>query len=539
MGKQIIYDEEALLGLQEGVALLAKAVKSTYGPKGRNVVIENVPGSPIISKDGITVAQVIELEDPFQNAGAALIKEVAAKTAAEAGDGTTTAIIIAEKMLTDGVKVVVAGINPVRLKKGIETALNVAFKELAHLAKPINSNKELLHIASIAANQDSTLGKLIADAFEKNGLLSIIEVEEAKGVTSALHFTEGGEINGSLLSPWFVTDTIRSEAVLENAAVLITDQKISAASDLLPLLQQIVDEKKPLLIIAKEIQEEVLSMLVTNCRNHVIQCVAAKPTAAGDRLAAEFADLSILTGTELITDEKGHRLKTISIGQLGQVKKVVVGSGKIRFITSDHAKNTSLKKTVSNLQKQFVAAKDSDEKRNISERLTRLSGGVIVLSVGATTETELKEKLYRTDDAVKAVRAALEEGTVPGGGITLLELAKRTSMLVSDDRDEQVGINLFTAALSAPFITMALNAALEPLPMISRLSVVAEGKGYNLNNGELVDMRKAGIIDSVKVLRVALTNAVSIAGELLKIKAVIVEESIENQFNNNMVATRN
>lgn len=538
MGKQIIYNEEALLALQQGVTILAKAVKTTYGPKGRNVVLEKPYVHPVFTKDGITVANNIELEDPYENAGAAIIKEVASQTAAEAGDGTTTAIIIAEKLLSDGIKVVVAGVNPVRLKKGIEIGLGVAIEELNKLSMPVVNNAELINVATIAANHDKELGKLIASAFS-NGVHSIVEVEEAKGVESLLRHTEGGQINGTSFSPWFVTDAIKNEAVVEDALVLVTDQKIASTADILPLLQQIADEKKPLLIIAKEMEDNALTMLVTNNRNHVIECVAAKPSSAGDALRQELEDLALLTGTTYLSSEKGSDLKKISIQQLGSIKKAIVGSGKIRIITNPDMENTLLSSTLNSLKKQFVKGQDEGEKKKISDRLTRLSGGVSVLSVGAASETEMKEKLFRTDDAVKAVRAALEEGTVPGGGISLLHLAKTTTTIKSTIQDEQIGINIFSAAITAPFIVMAQNAGQEPLPMISRLANFPKGKGYNLNNMEVVDMRKAGIIDPAKVIRVALKNAVSIAGELLKIKAVITEETADKPLKKTLHATRN
>lgn len=539
MGKQIIYNEEALLALQRGIAILSRAVKSTYGPKGRNVMLEKKYVYPVFTKDGMTVATNIELEDPYENAGTAIIKEVATQTAAEAGDGTTTAIIIAEKLLSDGIKVVVAGVNPVRLKKGIEIGLKAALEELTKLSIPVANNSELYHVATIAANHDKELGKLIATAFAKNGVYSIIEVEEAKGVESLLRHTEGGEINGALISPWFVTDTVKNEAVVEDAVVLVTDQKIASTADILPLLQQIADEKKTLLIIAKEMQDDVLNMLVTNNRNHVIQCVAVKPSSAGDTLQQELEDLALLTGTTNLSSEKGSDLKKISIRQLGSIKKAVVGSGKIRIIVNPEMDNTLLLSTLSSLKKQFVKEKQEGEKKKISERLTRLSGGITILSIGAATEIEMKEKLFRTDDAVKAVSAALEEGTVPGGGISLLHLSKNIATLKSNIQDEQVGINIFRAALITPFMVMAQNAGQDPLPMISNLANFPQAKGYNLNNLELVDMRKAGIIDPAKVIRVAIKNAASIAGELLKIKAVITEETADKHLKQKLHATRN
>jgi chaperonin GroEL len=539
MGKKIIYDDEALLQLKQGVATLSKAVKVTYGPKGRNVVLENRYGIPSFCKDGVTVAKTIELENPFENAGAQMIKQVAEKTAEEAGDGTTTAIIIAEKLLSDGIKVVVAGINPMLLKKGIEKALDAALKELERMAKPVDTNKELNHIAAIAANQDVMIGNLIAKAFENKGSLNIVEVEEAKGVASQLRWSEGIEINGSLFSSYFINDPVKNEAVLESALVLITDKKIAATADLIPLLQQVVDAKSPLVIIAKEIQEDVLSMLVANCRNHVIQCIAAKSSAAGERLQEELEDVALLTGTEFFSEDKGHQLKNISVTQLGRVNKAVVSNGKIRLIKDDTVNTKTIKKTLDNLHQKFTETKSESERGNINKRIARLTGGVAIISIGATTETELKEKLYRTDDAVRAVRAALEEGTVPGGGITYLQLSKKTSVLKSENREEQIGMNILSAALSAPFIALANNAGLQSPAMIESIINAPAGKGYDLNTGQLVDMRKAGILDPAKVVKTALKNAVSIATELLKIKAVITEEIIINELQNELHATGN
>lgn len=538
MGKKIIYNEEALLQLKQGVATLSKAVKVTYGPKGRNVVMENRFGSPSFCKDGVTVAKTIELENPFENAGVQIIKQVAVKTAEEAGDGTTTAIIIAEKILSDGIKMVVAGINPMLLKKGIETALDSALQELSRLAKPV-TNKELYHIASIAANQDVMIGNLIAKAFENKGSQNIVEVEEAKGVASQLRWSEGIEVNGNLFSSYFINDSVKNEAVLENALVLITDKKIAATADLIPLLQQVVDAKSPLLIIAKEIQEEVLSMLVANSRNNVIQCIAAKSSAAGERLQQELEDLALLTGTEFFSEDKGHQLKNLSVTQLGKVNKAVVSNGKIRLIKDDTVNTKTIKKTLESLRQKLIEAKSEAEKENINKRISRLTGGVAIISIGATTETELKEKLYRTDDAVRAVRAALEEGTVAGGGITYMQLSQKTSLLKSENRDEQIGMNILSAALSAPFIALANNAGLQGPAMIESIINAPAGTGYNLNTGQLVDMRKTGILDPAKVVKVALKNAVSIATELLKIKAVIAEEIIINELQNELHATGN
>lgn len=534
MGKEIIYDIEALLKVKQGVEKMVKEVNTDYGPVGRNVVFED-HGKHIITKDGITVAEHIDLQDPFENMGAQLIRQVSKQTAEKAGGGTTTVAILAGQLLAEGIRLVASGANPIDLQKGIFKAHDIARKKLSEISKPVDGNEDLKNIAVISVNNDIELGSLIAEAFKKRGKETLVQVQEGKSVNTTIEFVEGVEMEGGFLSTYFVTDSSKNEAVLENALVFITSNRISSTNEILPLLIQIAEDAKPVLIIAKDFDSDVLSMLATNNRNNALKCVAVKSTLAGDSLNELLEDISLVTGTEVFSGEKGQDLKTVHIGQLGTVDKVVVSSTKTRILSGKNKNSSRLAEFINLLQNKRQNNTFKGEHRNIEARLARLTGGVVVISIGAATETELKEKLCRVNDGVKAVKAALEEGVVPGGGIIWLQLAKHLETITSAVQDEQRGITIFKKALTAPFIILGKNAGKESLPLLERMMQAAPEIGYDFREDQIVNVWEKGIIDPAKVIRVAMEGAVSVVSELLKTKAAIAE--VKN--NNNKKITIN
>ena len=519
MAKTIMYDIEALIKLKQGVEKMTKAIRTTYGPGGRNVIFKE-NGRYSISKDGSAVAENIDLQDPFENMGAQLIRQVSKQTAENAGDGTTTVAILTGQLLTEGMRLVASGSDPIKLQSGINKAHCFAVKALAEISRPVNLKEDLINIATIAVNNDVKSGKLIAEAFKTKGKETIVHVQESKGVESTIEFVEGIEIKGGFLSSNFVTDTVRNEAVLENALVLITDKRISSVEEIVPILTKIVDSSKPVLIIAKDFDTDVLDKLVANNRNYVIQCIAVKSNLAGLALNELLEDISLVTDTEVFTEEKGQDLKEIPIIQLGTVDKVVVSSTHTRII-SGKDKTPRLESLISILQKRRNNNYNRAELANIETRLARLTDGVAIISIGATTETELKEKLYRVEDGIKAVKAALEEGVVAGGGMVWLHLVKHIEEVTSRDMDEQKGIAIFKRALAAPFIALGENAGIEPLPLLEKMMQASSETGYDFRNDQVVNIWKAGIIDPAKVIKVAMGNAVSVVTELLKTKVAI------------------
>jgi len=521
MAKQLLFSEDARREILRGVEQLAKAVKVTLGPKGRNVVLDKKFGSPTITKDGVTVAKEIELKDPYQNLGAELVKEVASKTSDVAGDGTTTATVLAEAIFREGLKNVTAGTNPMSLKRGIDAAVEAVVKKLKGLSTPIKDKKEVAQVATIAANSDEKIGDLIAEAMEKVGKDGVITVEEAKSMDTTMDVVEGMQFDNGYLSPYFATDTDRMECVLEDPFILIHEKKIAALKDLLPLLEKVARASKPLLIIAEDIEGEALATLVVNRIRGTLTCCAVKAPGYGDRRKAMLEDIATLTGGRAITEELGEKLENIDISDLGKAKRVridkenttiVEGAGKTQEIT---ARINQIKKQISD--------NDSDyDKEKLQERLAKLAGGVAVINVGAATETEMKEKKARVEDALHATRAAVEEGIVPGGGVGLIRAAAELSKLKLSD-DEQIGVEIVKKALEAPVRQLAENAGLEGSVVVQRVKSEKGNIGYNVNTDKYEDMIKAGVLDPAKVSRTALENAASIAGLLLTTEALITD----------------
>ena len=522
MAKQLLFSEEARRKILEGVAKLAQAVKVTLGPKGRNVVLDKKFGSPTITKDGVSVAKEIDLEDPYENMGAQLIKEVAEKTSDIAGDGTTTATILTEAIYREGLKNVTAGANPMSLKHGIDKAVEKVIEELKKLSKPIKDKKEVAQVASIAANCDKEIGDLIAEAMDKVGKDGVITVEEAKAMATTLEVVEGMQFDQGYLSPYFATDAERMECVLEDAYILIHEKKISSLKDLLPLLEKIARSGKPLLIIAEEVEGEALATLVVNKIRGTFSCVAVKAPGYGDRRKAMLEDIAILTGGKAITEELGIKLETVDLNDLGRAKKVKVDKENTTIVEGA-GKTTAVNARVSQIRKQ-IEENDSDyDKEKLQERLAKLSGGVAVINVGAATETEMKEKKARVEDALHATRAAVEEGIIPGGGVGLLRtIPVLEKMKLSGD--EQIGVEIVKRSLEEPIRQLTNNAGLEGSVIVQQVKQEKTNVGYDVSQDKYVDMIDAGVIDPTKVTRSALQNASSIAGLLLTTETLITEK---------------
>ncbi len=521
MAKQILFEEDARKAILRGVDKLTNAVKVTLGPKGRNVVLEKKFGSPTITKDGVTVAKEIDLEEPYENLGAQMVKEVASKTSDSAGDGTTTATILSQAIYREGLKNVTAGANPMGLKRGIEKAVQEVIAELGRVAKPIKDKKEIAQVATIAANSDTTIGNLIAEAMDKVGKDGVITVEEAKSTATTLEVVEGMQFDQGYLSPYFVTDTEQMEAILEDPVILIHEKKISAMKDFLPLLETVAKGGRPLLIVAEDVEAEALATLVVNKIRGTLNACAVKAPGYGDRRKAMLEDIAILTGGRAITEDLGIRLENVTLKDLGRAKRVVIDKDNTTIIEGA-GKSEAIKGRVAQIKNQ-VDDTDSDyDREKLQERLAKLAGGVAVINVGAATETEMKEKKARVEDALHATRAAVEEGIVPGGGVALMRCQKVVEGLKLKG-DERVGADIVRRALEEPLRQIAANAGEEAAVVVERLSTESGNIGFNAETGKFEDLIAAGIIDPKKVTRTALENAASIAALLLTTEAIVTE----------------
>ncbi|QZT34590.1 chaperonin GroEL [Caldalkalibacillus thermarum TA2.A1] len=530
MAKQIKFSETARRAMLRGVDALADAVKVTLEPKGRNVVLEKKFGSPLITNDGVTIAKEIELKEPFENMGAKLVAEVANKTNDVAGDGTTTATVLAQAMIREGLKNVAAGANPMGLKRGIEKAINAAVEEIKKISKPIEGKSSIAQVAAISA-ADEEIGQLIAEAMEKVGNDGVITVEESKGFATELEVVEGMQFDRGYVSPYMVTDTDKMEAVLENPYILITDKKISNIQEVLPILEQVVQQGKPLLIIAEDVEGEALATLVVNKLRGTFNAVAVKAPGFGDRRKAMLEDIAILTGGQVITEDLGLELKSARIDQLGRAAKVVV-SKEHTTIVEGHGDSDKIAARVNQIRAQLEETTSEFDKEKLQERLAKLAGGVAVIKVGAATETELKEKKLRIEDALNSTRAAVEEGIVSGGGTALVNVIPAVEKLEVEG-DEKTGVNIVLRALEEPVRQIAQNAGLEGSVIVERLKKEPVGIGFNAATGEWVNMLEAGIVDPAKVTRSALQNAASVSAMFLTTEAIVADEPEEDKNNNN------
>ncbi len=521
MAKDIKFGEDARRSMLRGVDALANAVKVTLGPKGRNVVLEKKFGSPLITNDGVTIAKEIEFEDAFENMGAQLVKEVATKTNDVAGDGTTTATVLAQAMIREGLKNVTAGANPMVIRKGIEKAVKAAVIELKNIAKPIEGKQSIAQVASISAGDDE-VGELIAEAMEKVGNDGVITVEESRGFATELEVVEGMQFDRGYISPYMITDTDKMEAVLENPYILITDKKITSTQEILPLLEKIVQQAKPLVIISEDIEGEALAMLVVNKLRGTFNAVAVKAPGFGDRRKAMLQDIAALTGGQVITEELGLDLKSATIEQLGTARQVRV-TKENTIIVDGSGNKADIDARISQIKSQLEDTTSEFDKEKLQERLAKLSGGVAVIKVGAATETELKERKLRIEDALNATRAAVEEGIVSGGGTALVNVYNAVNA-VDVTGDERTGVNIVLRALEEPIRTIAANAGQEGSVIVDRLKKEKIGIGYNAATDEWVNMFEAGIVDPAKVTRSALQNAASVAAMFLTTEAVIADK---------------
>ena len=516
--KQLLFDEEARKALERGVNTVADAVKVTLGPKGRNVVLERKYGSPLITKDGVTVAKEIELKDPYENMGAQLCKEVASKTNDIAGDGTTTATVLAQAIVKEGIKNVAAGANPIFLKKGMDKAVQAAVEEIKKVSIPVETKESIAHVASVSAN-DSEIGQLIADAMEKVGKEGVITIEESKGMTTTVDVVEGMEFDRGYVSPYFATNSETMEAELEEPYILIYEKKISAVQDLLPLLEKVVKTGKPLLIISEDLEGEALATLVVNRIRGTLNVCAVKAPGFGDRRKAMMEDIAILTGGTFISEDLGIKLENVELDMLGQAKTVKVNKEKTTIVEGYGTKEAVEARV--NVIKHQIEETDSDyDREKLQERLAKLAGGVAVIKIGAATETEMKEKKHRVEDALSATRAAVEEGIAPGGGTTLINVIPVLDELDATG-DELVGIKTIRRALEEPLRQIVANAGLEESIVVGKVKESPRGIGFDVITEQYVDMVKAGIVDPVKVITSALQNAVSIASMLLTTEALI------------------
>ncbi|MDH7482409.1 MAG: chaperonin GroEL [Armatimonadota bacterium] len=520
MAKELKYDEEARQALERGVNILADAVKVTLGPRGRNVVIQKKFGSPTVINDGVTIAKEIEVEDRFENMGAQLIREVASKTNDVAGDGTTTATVLAQAMVREGMKNVAAGSNPMLIKKGIEKAVNAAVEEIKKISKPIESREEIAEVAAISANE-AAIGELIADAMEKVGKDGVITVEESKSMATNLQFVEGMQFDKGYISPYMVTDPERMEAVLEEPYILLYEKKISAVADIIPILEKVVRTGRPLLIIAEDVEGEALATLVVNKIRGTLNAVAVKAPGFGDRRKAMMEDIAILTDGKFITEDLGLKLENVDLPMLGRAKKVVVDKENTTIIEGKGSQ-AAIQGRIAQIKRQIEETESDYDREKLQERLAKLAGGVAVIEVGAATETELKERKHRIEDALSATRAAVEEGIVPGGGVTLINIIPALEK-ISGTPEEITGINIVKKALEEPAKLIAENAGLEGSVVVEKLKASEKGIGLNAVTGQYVDMLKAGIVDPAKVTRTALENAASIASMLLTTEALVAE----------------
>jgi chaperonin GroEL len=524
--KILAFDEVARRAMERGVNKLADAVRITLGPKGRNVVLEKKFGSPTITHDGVTVAKEIELEDPIENAGAQLVREVATKTEDVAGDGTTTATVLAQVLVREGMRVVAAGANPMAVKRGIDRAVGVVVEELHKISKPVETKDAIQSVASISAN-DPSIGSLIADAMDKVGKDGVITVEESKSMETTVEVVEGMMFDKGYVSPYFVTDPEKMEVVLEDAYILITDKKISAIKDLLPALEKIAQVARPLLVIAEDLEGEALATLVVNKLRGTLNSCAVKAPAFGERRKAILDDIAVLTSGQVISDELGLKLENVDLTQLGRARQIRVRKEET-IIVGGAGKKEAIEKRVSQLRKQIEDTESDYDREKLQERLGKLSGGVAVIKIGAHSETELKYRKTRTEDALRATRSAVEEGIVPGGGSVLVHVAKALSK-VEGDGDEKTGVQLVERALLEPARQLAINAGQEGSLIVEHLKDKPLGTGYNVLSGKFEDLVKAGIVDPTKVVRSALQNAASVASLMLTTEAMVVEKPEDDE----------
>jgi chaperonin GroEL len=526
MSKQLQFKEEARAALLRGVNVMAHAVKVTLGPKGRNVVIDKKFGSPTITKDGVTVAKEIELKDHFENMGAQMLKEVASKTSDIAGDGTTTATVLAQAIFRGGLKNVTAGANPMALQRGIEHAVEQVTRELQKMSKSTKDKKEIAQVATIAANNDATVGNLIAEAMEKVGKDGVVTVEEAKGMDTTLEVVEGMQFDRGYLSPYMVTDAERMEAILEDCLILISEKKLSVMKDMLPLLEQVAQSGKPLLIVAEDVEGEGLATLVVNKLRGTLSACAVKAPGFGDRRKAMLEDIAILTGGKAITEDLGIKLENLKLDDLGRAKKVVVTKDNTTLIDGA-GKSATIEGRIKQIRAQIEETTSDYDREKLQERLAKLAGGVAVIKVGAATETAMKEKKARVEDALNATRAAVEEGIVPGGGVALLRASAALDTLKLSG-DEATGVDIVRRALEEPLRQIVQNAGLEGSIVVEKVRSSKDvAYGFNAESNQYVDMVKSGIIDPTKVERVALQHAASIASLLLTTEALITDNPEE------------
>ncbi|HUJ13929.1 MAG TPA: chaperonin GroEL [Thermoanaerobaculia bacterium] len=523
MAKRVTYSEEARQAILRGVNKLADAVKVTLGPKGRNVVIEKKFGSPTITKDGVTVAKEIELKDELENAGAQMVREVASKTSDTAGDGTTTATVLAQAIYREGIKNVTAGANPMDVKRGIELAVKAAVEAIDKLSKPVEG-KDIAHIGSISANNDEEIGNIIAEAMDKVGKDGVITVEEARGLDTVLEVVEGMQFDRGYLSPYFVTDPERMEVVLENAKILIYEKKISSMKDLLPILEQVARQGKPMLIIAEDVEGEALATLVVNKLRGTLNVAAVKAPGFGDRRKAMLEDITILSGGKLISEDLGIKLENVKWEDLGDAKRISIDKDNTTLVTDtdDKARKEAIAGRVKQIRQQIDDTTSDYDREKLQERLAKLVGGVALIKVGAATETEMKEKKARVEDAMHATKAAVEEGIVPGGGVALIRAIDAVDKLKLDG-DAKVGVNVIRRALEEPFRQIVFNAGLESSVILNEVKQKGGTFGFDARNEKVVDMLKEGIIDPAKVTKQALLNASSIAGLMLTTEALVSE----------------
>lgn len=523
--KLIHFDTEARSALKKGVDKLANAVKVTLGPKGRNVVIDKKFGTPTVTKDGVTVAKEVELEDPIENMGAQMVREVASKTSDVAGDGTTTATVLAQAIYAEGVKNVTAGANPMDLKRGIDLAVTKIVDGLAKLSKGIDktSKTEIAQVGSISANNDMIIGELIADAMMKVGTDGVITVEEAKGTETTVDIVEGMQFDRGYLSPYFVTDADTMESVLEDPYILIYDKKISTMKDLLPILEKVAQAGRTMLIIAEDIEGEALATLVVNKLRGTLRIAAVKAPGFGDRRKAMLEDIAVLTGGTVISEEKGYKLENATVSYLGTAKKIVIDKDNTTIVEGA-GKSEDIKKRINEIKGQIEKTTSDYDKEKLQERLAKLSGGVAVLKIGAATEVEMKEKKARVEDALHATRAAVEEGIVPGGGVALIRVANALDKIKGDNEDQKIGVDIIRKAIESPLRQIVENAGIEASVVINEIKKNKDDYGFNALTEEYQNLIKAGVIDPTKVTRVALENAASVASMLLTTEAVICEK---------------
>jgi chaperonin GroEL len=520
--KQLLFDEAARQALLKGVSKLSRAVTATLGPKGRNVVLDKKFGSPTVTKDGVTVAKEIELECPFENMGAQMVREVASKTSDAAGDGTTTATVLAESIFREGLKYVTSGANPIGIQRGIAKAVEAAVEQLAKIAKKVKDKDEIKQVATVSANWDTTIGEIIADAMDKVGKDGTITVEEAKSIETTLEVVEGMQFDKGYLSPYFVTNTETMEAKLEDPYILIYEKKISSLKDLLPILEKIAKVGKPLLAIAEEVEGEALATLVVNKLRGTINVCAVKAPGFGDRRKAMLEDIAILTGGRCITEDLGIKLENLELNDLGRAKSVVVDKENTTIVEGN-GKPSEIQGRINQIRRQIEETTSDYDREKLQERLAKLAGGVAVINVGAATETEMKEKKARVEDALHATRAAVEEGIVAGGGVALLRCMTAIDTVKPANEDERIGVDIVKRAIEFPARALADNAGIEGSVVVEEIKRRKGNDGYNVATGEYEDLVKAGVVDPKKVTRTALQNASSIAGLLLTTECLITE----------------